>query len=261
MSRQKIHTNATIVSKKSNRGFEILIRKRGRPRFDSTNTARPSVGRSGYKSFNPKRLLLLLFGIGHQNTTAVFANDDLLALTDLHLALRRDPVEASAARIASYRHHCESVAYVATDSLIVLQQPFGDLGLRFGRLVRKFRHLRSRLGLDTLQLGLFGFEILPAFRHQGLGLIDLRLYDLDSGSKLIKTLFGQIDFKLLILDLLGNGIELAVIPDVVLLLLVIADEYLGLIHLALALLGEGVELLDFGIDILDTRPPPGPPCL
>ena len=60
---------------------DLIAKIQGRPRFDSTNTARPSVGRSGYKSFNPKRLLLLLFGIGHQNTTAVFANDDLLAIS------------------------------------------------------------------------------------------------------------------------------------------------------------------------------------
>ena len=140
-----------------------------------------------------------------------------------------------------------------TDPLVSLQQPLVDLGLRFSRLSRKFRHLRGRFRFDALQFGLLGFEVLSALRHQGLGLLDLRLFDLDSGSILFQTLFGQLDFQLLILDLLGNGIELAVVPDVVLLLLVIADEYLGLIHLALTLLGESIELLDFGIDILDTR--------
>ena len=93
------------------------------------------MGRSGYKSFNPKRLLLLLFRIGHQNTTAVFANDDLLALTDLHLALGRNAVETAAARIAPHRHHGKSVAHVMADPLVSLQQPLVDLGLRFGRLL------------------------------------------------------------------------------------------------------------------------------
>ena len=58
-------------------------------------------------------------------------------------------------------------------------------------------------------------------------------------------------FQFLVLDLLGNGIELAVVAHVVLLLLVIADENLGLVDLALALLGERVQLLDFGIDVVD----------
>jgi len=50
-------------------------------------------------------LLFRAVGVGDQNTTAVFADDDLLALTDIGLALRRNPIEAAAARIAFDGHY------------------------------------------------------------------------------------------------------------------------------------------------------------
>lgn len=65
-----------------------------------------------------------------------------------------------------------------TDPLVSLQQPLVDLGLRFSRLSRKFRHLRGRFRFDALQFGLLGFEVLSALRRQGLGLLDLRLLTL-----------------------------------------------------------------------------------
>ena len=49
------------------------------------------------------------FGIDH-DATAVFANDNLLAHTDVELALGRDLVEASAAGVALDIYDAESVA-------------------------------------------------------------------------------------------------------------------------------------------------------
>lgn len=74
---------------------------------------------------------------------------------------------------------------------------------------------------------------------------------------LLQALLGQLDLELLILDLLGDGIVLAVVADVVLLLLVVADHDLRLIDLALALLGQRVQLLDLGVDVLDAGLHPG----
>ena len=85
----------------------------------------------------------------------------------------------------------------------------------------------------------------------GFGLLQLEFLGFHTGGILLEALFGQFDLQFLVLDLLGNGIELAVVAHVVLLLLVIADENLGLVDLALALLGERVQLLDFGIDVVD----------
>ena len=55
-------------------------------------------------------------GLGHQDSSAVFADDDLLALTDLGLTLGRNPVEAAAAGVALHGYHGQSVADAGAES-------------------------------------------------------------------------------------------------------------------------------------------------
>ena len=150
-------------------------------------------------------LLFRAVGVGDQNTTAVFADDDLLALTDIGLALRRNPIEAAAARIALDGHYGQPVVHVAANPVVGCQQALVDLGLGDVRLLAEFGDLRSRLLLDALQLALFHLQIGFPVGDDPFGLFQQRLLGLDSGRVLFETLFGQFDFELLILDLLGNG--------------------------------------------------------
>ena len=142
--------------------------------------------------------------------------------------------------------------HVAANPVVGCQQALVDLGLGDVRLLAEFGDLRSRLLLDALQLALFHLQIGFPVGDDPFGLFQQRLLGLDSGRVLFETLFGQFDFELLILDLLGNGVELAVVAHVVLLLLIVADEDFGLVHLALTLFRQGVQLLDLAVDMLDT---------
>ena len=113
-------------------------------------------------------------------------------------------------------------------------------------------YLLCGLGLDRFQLGLLGLVVGRALGELRHGLLGQGLLALYAGGILFQAFLGQLDLQLLIFDLLGNGVELAVVAHVVLLLLVVAYHDLGLIDLALTLASERVELLDLGIDILDT---------
>ena len=171
--------------------------------------------------------------------------------------LGRDAVEAASAGVALDGHHRQSVADVAADAVVSRQQTLVDLLLDTLALCGVFRHQRSRLGLDALQFGLLGREVGSALYGEVLDLLQLEFLGLHAGGILLQALLGQLDFKLLILDLLGDGVELAVVAHVVLLLLVVADHDFSLVHLALALLGQRVQLLDLGVDVFDAGLHPG----
>ena len=83
------------------------------------------------------------------------------------------------------------------------------------------------------------------------GFLQLQFLALDGDGVLLEALLGQLDLQLLVLDLLGDGVELTVVAHVVLLLLVVGDHDLGLIGLALALLGQRIELVDLAVDLVD----------
>ena len=52
-----------------------------------------------------------------EDTTAIFANDNLLVHLYFHLALCRDTVEAATTCITLHIHHAESVASILADTL------------------------------------------------------------------------------------------------------------------------------------------------
>ena len=58
----------------------------------------------------------------NQDTSAVLANDDLFALADLALTLRRNGIETAAAGITQYRHYGQSITVVAADTVVGMQQ-------------------------------------------------------------------------------------------------------------------------------------------
>ena len=74
-----------------------------------------------------RRALFGLGGIGDEDASAVFADDDLLALADIHLALGRDAVEAASAGVALDRYDGKAVADIAADTLIGREQALVDL--------------------------------------------------------------------------------------------------------------------------------------
>ena len=160
-------------------------------------------------------------------------------------------VEAAAARITLYRNYGQTVAHAVADTLIGGQQSLVDTCLGLLGLLRKGGNLIRRLGLDALQFRFLVVEIYRAVGYDGLCILQLGLLLLDARSVLLKTLLGQFDLQLLIFDLLGYGIELAVVAHVVLLCLVVVYLDLGLIDLAAALLGQRIELFNLAIDVVD----------
>ena len=143
---------------------------------------------------------------------------------------------------------------VAADTLVGDQQTLVDFGPDFLGLRPELGDLRRGLGLDTLQLALLGFQVGGPLAAERLGLLQEHLLALDAGGILLEPLVSQFDFQLLVFDFLGDGVELAVVADVVLLLLVVGNHDFGLVGLALTLLDQGVELLDFGVDLVDAGP-------
>src|SRR5690606_12692023 len=60
----------------------------------------------------------------HQNTATVFANNDLLPLTDFTLHLWRNCIEATTAGISFHRHHRQTVSIILSDTIVAVQQPW-----------------------------------------------------------------------------------------------------------------------------------------
>src|ERR1700722_8050826 len=90
--------------------------------------------------------------IVHQYPSAVLANDDLLALTDLTLTLRRNSIETSAAGIPQYRHHGQTIAIIAADPVIGMKQPGLHLLTRFLRQLREMPLFFFSSSDDLIQL-------------------------------------------------------------------------------------------------------------
>ena len=100
-----------------------------------------------------------LFGIGHKDTSAIFADDKFLALANLHLALRGNPVEATAAGIALHGHDRQPVAHIAADAAIGRQQALVDLGLDPVGLYFVLCDLGCGFGFDPFQFVLLGSQV------------------------------------------------------------------------------------------------------
>ena len=142
----------------------------------------------------PGRLFVRL-RVVHKDTAAIFAHDKFLAQTDVGLTLRRNMVEAAAARITLYRNHGQTVAHAVADTLIGGQQPLVDTRLGLLGLLRKGGNLIRRLGLDALQLRFLVVEIHRAVGYDGLGIFQLSLLLLDARSVLLQALLGQFDLQ------------------------------------------------------------------
>ena len=54
----------------------------------------------------------------YQDTAAMFANDDLFALTDIRLALRRDLVKATRAGVALNGYYSKAVFSIITQTVV-----------------------------------------------------------------------------------------------------------------------------------------------
>src|SRR5688500_10568186 len=58
----------------------------------------------------------------NQNTSTVLAHDDLFALADLALALRRNGIEATTACITLNSYHAQTIAVIFADAVVGVQQ-------------------------------------------------------------------------------------------------------------------------------------------
>src|SRR5690606_4305465 len=114
----------------------------------------------------------------------------------------------------------------------------GLVALRFER-----RLLVLRVVEHLLQLGALGREDLVQLGQAALGGLDAGLAALDRAVDLLDAAVGVGDALALGLDLLRQGVVLAVVAHLELLLLVALDELLGLLDVELRLAAADLVLL------------------
>src|SRR6185437_8848216 len=98
-----------------------------------------------------------------QDTSAVLADDDLFALTDLALALRGDSIETATTGVPEDRYDRQTVPVIATDTIIRVQEPGLYFLARFGRQLGKMFFFFFRRGDDLVEL------VLLILQHGFLG--------------------------------------------------------------------------------------------
>ncbi len=170
---------------------------------------------------------------------------------DFHLALGRDVAEAAAAGVAVDGDNGQTVAGGVADALVGRQVALVDVLLLFLRLLAQAFLVLLGFGDDGGQLLALRLELFGAVLHQLFGGGDVLLHLLHLGDTFLVLALAELDFEVLELDFLGEGLVFAVVADVVLLFLVLLDLLFVVGDFGVAGLVGGLGLLDVGGEILD----------
>ena len=183
----------------------------------------------------------------------MFVHDNPLPGTHVEDALRWNLDVAARTGVALDRHDSHAVLGTTANPQIGLQQAVVDL---FGHLpthvVEDFL-FSTGLGNDLIELGPLGLEVLGAHVEFGLYLGDDLALLLELGFRLTDALLGELDFEGLVFNLLVQGLELAVVPHTVLLLLETLDHGTGVNDRLLALLDAIGDAIRLGLEALEAR--------
>lgn len=165
-----------------------------------------------------------------EDAAAVFAYDDFFAQADVHLALRRDLVEAAAAGIALDGYHGQAVGGIAADTAISGDETVFDFSCSLFGIIGQFFLVFFGFGHDVGEIVLFVLEVFVTLGQCLSGFFDEGLFGLDSRFIFLDTLFGELYIEGLVFDLLVDGIEFAVITHIALLGFVFFYERQGILN-------------------------------
>jgi len=190
------------------------------------------------------------FGID-EDTTAVFADDDLLMKLQIYLALGWDLVEATTASITINGYDSKTIAGSFTDTSEGVEKTLLDTFFQADSFSTERFFFLLCFSLDTCQLLLLSLQVYTVLTDSFLESSDTLLAVLDLGRPFGDALLREFDLEALEFDFLGEVVVLAVVLDVVELLLIFLDALFSLLdlsllgsyslHLALVVLFEVLE--------------------
>ena len=190
------------------------------------------------------------FGID-EDTTAVFADDDLLAQLQIYLALGWNLVEATTTSVTVDGYDSKTIAGSFADTSEGVEKALLNTFFQTDSLSTERFFFLLCFPLDACQLLLLGLQVYTALTDSFLESSDTLLAVLDLGRPFSDALLGQLDLEALEFDFLGEVVVLAVVLDVVELLLIFLDALFSLLdlsllssyslHLALVVLFEMLE--------------------
>ncbi len=186
-----------------------------------------------------------------KHAAAVLAYDDFLVHLDFALALGRNFAEAATAGVAVDGDYGKAVAGLFADALVGVEVVLVDVFLLLGGFVEEADLVFLGFFDDAVEFGLFGVEFGLAFLYEELGGLDVLLEFFDFVVGVAVAAFAELDFEVLELDFLVDGLKLAVVAHVVLLLLVLLDHGLMVGDVVVALGDVCILLGDVFLEIAD----------
>ena len=164
-----------------------------------------------------------------EDTTAVFADDDLLSELKVYLTLRWNLIEATTTSVTINRHHRQTIACPFTKASEGVQKTLLNALFQANRFSTESFLFLLRFSLDTRQLILLRFEVYATLCDRFLESSYTILAVLYIGCPFGDALLRELNLQTLELNLLGEVVVFAVILDVVELLLVLLDALFSLL--------------------------------
>jgi len=155
------------------------------------------------------------FGI-NEDTTAVFADDNLFMKLQIYLALGWDLVEATTASITIDGYDSKTIAGSFTDTSEGVEKTLLDTFLQADSFSTERFFFLLCFSLDTCQLLLLSLQVYTALTDSFLESSDTLLTVLDLGRPFGDALLRELDLEALEFDFLGEVVVFAVVLDVVL---------------------------------------------
>ena len=172
---------------------------------------------------------------------------------DVELALGRNLVEATTTCVALHIDDAEAITSALANALEATQQTWVDFRLQLFGLSLQLLFLVLRLLHDLVELALLLVESHLAVLDDLLVHLHVALLLLHLDHGFANLLVAKFDFQRLILDFLGQRVVFAVVLHLVQLVLIAVYACLSLVDLGLLLENGGLEILDVGLDFLNTN--------
>ncbi len=186
------------------------------------------------------------------DATAIFTHNDLLVHLDLHLALRRDAVEAAATGITLDIYDAETIAGILADTLEGVEGALVDLGFECKCLGAELLLVLLGLAHDLFKFVTLLVKDMIAVDKLGFRSFDLSCLVLYRTGIFIDVLLCKLYLEGLIFNLLGEKIILAVVSHIVYLLAIDLDLLLSFLYMVLLGSRLAAQLFDIGAILLDS---------
>ena len=187
----------------------------------------------------------LLELIAHQDTAAVFADDDFLVLGDVKLALGRNLVEAAAAGASPDRNYSQMVLGAVADPVVCDEHALVKFLGKIFLVSFELLFFHGSLGNDLLELGFLVLEIqLAAFKLLA-GIFEEGCLLGEKKVGLADVFLAGFLLELLELNLTGDGLVFAVVHHFLALLFVFVYKDLALFDFGTQVRYVFLRVLDF----------------